>query len=76
MEVRRQNRKALSPSSGGDMFLRNVGGLQLQDVTTKKPALFRRGVLSDGKLIFKYCGIFAQSKNCEARETAVVSERL
>jgi hypothetical protein len=45
-------------------------------VTTKKTALFRRGVLSDGKLIFKYCGIFAQGKNCEARKTAVASERL
>jgi hypothetical protein len=24
----------------------------------------------------EYCGIFAQSMNCEARETAVASERL
>jgi hypothetical protein len=24
----------------------------------------------------EYCGIFAQSKNCRARETAVASERL
>jgi hypothetical protein len=24
----------------------------------------------------KYCGIFAQSKNCRARETAVAGERL
>jgi hypothetical protein len=24
----------------------------------------------------KYCGIFAQSKNCGARETAVASKRL
>jgi hypothetical protein len=24
----------------------------------------------------KYCGIFAQSKNCGARETAVARERL
>jgi hypothetical protein len=26
--------------------------------------------------VSKYCGMFAQSKNCEARETAVASERL
>jgi hypothetical protein len=27
-------------------------------------------------ITLEYCGIFAQSKNCEARETAVARERL
>jgi hypothetical protein len=30
----------------------------------------------DVHMAFLYCGIYAQSKNCEARETAIASERL
>jgi hypothetical protein len=28
------------------------------------------------EVVSKYCGMFAQSKNCKARETAVASKRL
>jgi hypothetical protein len=50
----------------------------MRTIVTNAPSIERVYARNNNyfKQILSYCGTFAQSKNCAARETAVASERL